>query len=301
MTQQKIVVLSDCRMPTLPEGGHGLGRLAHSLATNLIVRGYEVELWAGVGSKFDGTLVTHQDEKTRAETSVLDLKTVYIDCSHFHLLSKQNPDYRIIDWILDGECEWTPPRAFVTTPHDQKYYPSAEILPVGIDVEAIPYYGNQRDQGYLSFAAKIHPTKGFEDALYAHQRQAYPVRFVGERYTDVPLPDWQAELCGTEFYDFVGKSVGLLCPVKNPKALGGGLIPLEASAMGVPSIVYDFASTSGHVEHCVSGFVVRDRDELVDAIGDLKYIEPLACRDWVKKYHGIDVMMDAVEEIINGA
>ena len=198
----KIVVLSDCRKPTSSTGGHGLGRLAYDIATTLVTRQHEVELWAGPESHFEGKLRIHADETERAKTATLDDETVYLDCSHFHELSQHHPDKKIVNWILDGECTWQPPNALVTTPHDKQYHPDAQIIPAGINVDRIPFYAKHDD--YFSFAAKIHSVKGYQDAVKVHQAQSIPVKFVGERFTEAPLPDWRDTLHGQAFYDFLG-------------------------------------------------------------------------------------------------
>lgn len=290
----RIVVLSDCRRPTLSTGGHGLGRLAHSLATTLSARGHEVALWAGPGSVFEGALVIHANETERAKTVTLDNDAVYLDCSHFHELSQHHPDYKIINWVLDGECPWKPPNALVTTAHDLQFHPSARLIPLGIDVDCIPFYDNPLH--YLAFAAKIHATKGYADAVKVHLSQSIPVKFAGERFVDDPLPDWRDTLHGQAFYDFVGYAIGLLHPLCNPSALGGGLMPLEAAAMGVPSIVYDWVSPKYHVEHCVSGYVVKDLPEMIDAVQDLPMLDRKKAREWVADTHSIKVMVNALEK-----
>ena len=178
----KIAVLSDCRVPSVSIGGHGLGRFCVDLATVLSARGHDVTLYAGKGSAWDGPLVIHESETKRALTMKLDFETIYIDCSHRHELSKHNPDYKIINWILDGECMWQPPNALVSTLYDKQFHPMAEIMPMGVDVDKIPFVANPSN--YLAFAAKIHPHKGYSDALMVHKAPDVPVKFVGERWTD---------------------------------------------------------------------------------------------------------------------
>ncbi len=291
----KIGVLSDCRMPTKSSGGHGLGRLVVNLATVLRKRGHDVTLYAGPNSMWDASdVVIHEDETERAKTLSLDLDTYYIDCSHRHELAQHNPDYRIVNWILDGECRWHPSHALVSTPYGQKYYRSASLMTVGIDVDAIPFFKSPKG-AYLAFSAKIHPHKGYKDALIVHKAQDLPVKFVGERYAKEWLPDWRDTLTGKDFYEFVGNSVGLLHPVNFKRQLGGGCMPLEAAAMGVPTIAYDSMSPQWHISHGVSGWIVADVEEMVDAVQDLPLIDRKTCREWVAETHSLDVMADCME------
>lgn len=293
----KIAVLSDCRLPSLPVGGHGLGRLCVNLATVLSKRGHDVTLYAGKNSAWNGKLEVHADETDRAKTMWLDFETIYIDCSHRHELSQHHPDYKIINWILDGECLWQPPNALVSTEYDRQFHPTATVMPAGVNVDEIPFY--EKPMGnYLTFAAKIHPHKGYSDALVVHKAQDMPVKFVGERFVDDWLPDWRDTLKGKAFYDFVGKSIGLLHPINAKRQIGGGLMPLEAGAMGVPSIVYDTASPRYHVKHGVSGWIVGDVGEMIDAVQDLRLIDRKKCRKWVADTHSLDVMVQSIEAYI---
>lgn len=291
----KIIVLSDCRVPTIPEGGHGLGRLAYDVATQLKLRGHNVTLWAGIGSSWEGELVIHDNEQTRAREAKLEPDTIYIDLSHYHQLSLYNPDNHILDWIVDGECGRQPKRALVNTRYDLGYYPDATVIPIGVDIDNIPFFSEPQEPLYLAYAAKIHIAKGYQDALRVNEAQDLPVKFVGERHVNDKLPDWRDTLTGQEFFNFVGGALGLLHPVKAKYQLGGGRMPLEAAAMGTPVIVYDYASTRDHVEHCVSGFIVRDTQEMIDATQDLVYLDRAAARAWVADTHNFEVMCKAIE------
>ena len=253
-------------------------------------------LYAGHDSAWGGDLVIHDDETTRAKTLELSLDTVYIDCSHYHELSKHQPDHQIVNWILDGECQWHPPNALVTTPYDQKFYPS-EIMTMGIDIDAIPFVKKPRAD-YLVFSAKIHPNKGVSDGVKVHQGQSVPVKFVGERFIDIALPDWRDTLTGKAFYKFVGNALGLINPIVAKRQLGGGLMPLEAAAMGCPVLTYDFMSSRYHVAHGVSGFIVRDVDEMIDAVQDLALIDRKKCREWVAETHSLEKMAVHMESYI---
>lgn len=298
----KITVLSDCRVPTNGKNAHGLGRMAYDLCNALKKRGHDVTLWAGPDSEWDN-VVTFEDEETRVKTAVMELDGVYIDLSHHHGLSAAYPEHRVIDWIVDGECQRIPKHVIVSTEYDKRWYPHAQIVPCGVNVDAIPFC-KKPSLEYMAFAAKIHERKGYRDALRVHQSQEIPVRFMGERWVNDWLPDWRPPQHGKPYYDFIGNALGLIHPVNHPQQLGGGRMPLEAAAMGTPAIVYSYVSCRNHVKHGVSGWIVGGLAEMVDAVQDLGLIDRKQCREWVADTHSLESMAigleDAIQAIFEG-
>lgn len=299
----RIAVLSDCRVPTLPEGGHGLGRMAFDIAEGLHKRGNTVQLWAGPGSEAPrGVVLRVTDSEHQRARDWSSSADVVIDVSHDHDLSRIKPDAAVINWIADTEIQYQPPRAVVGNAWQQRAFPAARIVPLGVNVEAIPFISEaQRDRAlmrgayeYLAYAAKIHAAKGFDIALSVHCRQGVPVRFVGERFTDAALPDWRANLSGEAFYHFIGWARGLLSPCRVD---AGGRVNLEAAATGCPVLTLDWTGTRDHVEHGISGFICRDAAEMADAVQDLPLLPRRLTREWVRETHDRRVMIGKLEAL----
>ena len=235
----RLAVLSDCRVPTRALGGHGLGRLAWDLANGL-AKAHDVLLWAGADSDapegVELRISAHETERARflaANGDGLGFDA-YLDLTHRHELSQGDLNTPILNWVVDTECPYTPPCAVVANAWQQRGFPNARIVPLGIDVEAIPFIGNTAGD-YLAFAHKIEPRKGADTALELHLRQPIPVRFLGQRYGDsVTLPWWQDELTGDAFYRFLGGAWALLSPARQD---AGGRVNLEAAAVGTPVCV----------------------------------------------------------------
>lgn len=288
----RISVLSDTRMPTLPVGGHGLGRVALDLANGLRAQGHEVTLYAGLESCWDGNLITHHNETARATSLTRDSADAWLDLTHFHDLSNYHPDWAVVNYLTDLEFTQLPLNAVIGTPMDiRNHYPTARLLPLGIDVDAIPLNPCPKEN-YLAFAAKIHQAKGFQVALEVHRRQPIPVRFVGEQMAKDVLPDWQPELTGNEFYNFLGRAVGLLSPTLHGI---GGRVPLEAAACGTGTLVLEGNSVADHVCHRVSGYHCADTDGILEAINNLHSLQPAVMREWVAENHSLAVMCEAAE------
>lgn len=313
-----ISILSDTRVPTRPLGGHGLGRVAWDVAAALARGGHVVTLYAGFGSTAPPgvTLHCHPNEVTRAQGLAQrsspacssprakgrakgepgDGVDAWLDFSHLHTLSQIAPEAPIVNYISDSECPYAPPNAVVCTQADQRRYPSAVRVSLGIDMTRIPLYLGGRDADpYLAFVAKIIAHKGVDRALLIHQRASVPVRFAGERLMPLPLPDYRGDLEGGAVYDFMGRARGVLQLARI--GAGGGRIQLEAAACGTPTLCLDAYGdpdlgdgVQEHVEHGLSGFVCADLGDLIDAVRDLPALRPRPMREWVEATHGLDLM-----------
>jgi glycosyltransferase involved in cell wall biosynthesis len=310
----KIGVLSDCRMPTKPAGGHGLGRLAWDLAAGLQKRGHHVTLYAGPGSDTpDGCkLVVDKDEIERVKLMPherLDFwgDDAYLDLSHVHELSKVHPALPVVNWIVDLECEYQPPRAVVGNTWQQIEFPAAKIVPLGIDVDAIPFVDVPtpklgryvKEAMYFAFCHKLHVGKGYDLALEVGKQTQTPVHFVGEKFGVGEIPNYHGEINDdAALYEFLGHAAALLSPCRQD---AGGRVNLESAACGTPVLTLDWTGTACHVEHCVSGFVCRDLNELIDAAQDVGALDRAKARAWVRETHDSRVMLDAMEALLTAA
>lgn len=285
----RIGVLSDTRMASVPHGPHGLGRAAVDICRALT--GHTVTLYGGKGSGWGGAVVEHANETTRAH-QLANEQDVWIDLSHYHDLSKLHPDWPVVNYILDLECPYAPPNACTNTAYAARQHPRARVVPLGIPVADIPLGNGKRD--YLTFCAKIHPHKGYDLALKVAEAVATPVYFVGENFTGGPIKNWRGLIGNdTELYAWLGGALGLLSPYRKD---AGGRVNLEAAACGTPVLCLGDTATAEHVQHCVSGFVCADADEMIDAVGDLPLLDAGQMRQWVTDCHDLSVMGKALSE-----
>lgn len=280
----KIALISDAVHPTMPDGGHGLGMSAHAAARGLAERGHDVTLYAKEGSLFlQGVLMPYRSERLLAEQlSSVDSAPydVWFDFSHWHLLSKEKPDWPILNRIGDLECDWTPPNSIVTTPHMCEQYPGAKMVKMGIKINEIPFTPEPSAPNYLVFMSRLHEAKGYHEARAA----AF--------WADTPLRIGQG-LKGQAKWDLLGGALGLLHPTKKD---AGPRLPLEAAAAGCPTIVINRTGAPYHVQHCVSGFICKDDAEMRDAISDLHLLDRRAMREWVIDTHPFERMIDGYEQ-----
>jgi hypothetical protein len=283
----KIAVLSDTRLPTLPDGSHGLGRSAYDIATGLAEQGCQVDLFAAPDSQFEhGRVFTHGDENGRARWLAEAVAPGYdaiLDTSHYHLLSRLRPDWPIVNRICDRECTWQPPNAVVNSGYMRGLFPAAHQVNTGINAAVIPFWDKAAEPPYLAFGGNPHEgQRGYEIA-----------RRVSER-TGVPL-QVASNLTGQKKWEWLGRALALLSPSVHRAA---PRLPLEAAACGTPTLCLDGDGCQQHVRHTVTGFVCSDEDEMVLEVHSVFMLDRMAIRCWVESFHRFGRMVERYEELL---
>lgn len=74
-----------------------------------------------------------------------------------------------------------------------------------------------------------------------------------------------------------------------------GIVMVEAMACGTPVVALRRGSVPEVVEHGVSGYVVDSLDELGAAVADCAALDPVSCRDVVRRRFDLSVMADGYE------
>jgi glycosyltransferase involved in cell wall biosynthesis len=297
----RLAILSDTRLPTLPVGGHGLGRMAYDLARGLHDAGHEVTLHAGIGSQApEGVLVCPSENETERAQWLVEVTErdpeafdAIIDLSHFHDLSRLAPHLPVLNWIVDNECPYEPVNTVVGNKWQAQQVKSSRTAPLGIDVAAYPFVAKPDD--YVLYAAKLHPLKGFDIAIGVAQEAKARLVMIGENMVGAALPPDVVYLGpvadNRAFQSYLCHAKALLAPSRID---AGGRVILEAAACGVPTLCFDETGCAGHVAHGVSGFVCRDALEMVEALGDVALIDRAGARAWVEKEHSLEAMAAAV-------
>jgi len=116
----------------------------------------------------------------------------------------------------------------------------------------------------LRIAAKVDPAD-----------EAYFEREV-RRLLDHPLVEFVGEIGEAAKGDFVGGARAMLFPIDWPEPFG--IVMIEALACGTPVIAYACGSVSEVLEHGVSGYIVRNQDEAIDAARRVGAIDRSRCR-----------------------
>jgi glycosyltransferase involved in cell wall biosynthesis len=290
----RIAILSDTRCPTLPYGGHGLARVVCDLAVGLTSKGHDITIYAGPDSVApDGVaLATHDDEVKRIDALQPDAADVWLDVSHLHALTRRR-EFKQAHYIVDLECNHQPVNTVVGGAYMAQSFPGAECVPLGIDVDAIPF--NATGGSHLLFAAKVHYLKGPDIASDVAARTKRELHVYGELWANEP-PGYRGVIDdNAEFYRVLGGAYAFLAPYR---ADAGGRVLLEAQAAGTPVLTFADVGCRDHVGHCVGGFVVCNPDEMADAVADVARLKRADARAWVDVHHSLRAMIDGFERVL---
>jgi glycosyltransferase involved in cell wall biosynthesis len=134
--------------------------------------------------------------------------------------------------------------------------------------------------GYLAFLGRISPEKRPDRAIAIARRlgrklkiaakvDAADAAYFQEKIEPLilgePLVEYIGEIGDSEKSAFLGGAEALLFPIDWPEPFG--LVMIEAMACGTPVVAYDCGSVPEVIEDGLTGFIVKDEDEAVAAIG----------------------------------
>jgi glycosyltransferase involved in cell wall biosynthesis len=117
----------------------------------------------------------------------------------------------------------------------------------------------------LKIAAKVDPT----DVLYFKNEIAPLLKH--------PLIEFIGEITDAEKSAFLGQARALLFPIDWPEPFG--LVMIESLACGTPVVAYRGGSVDEVIEHGLTGFVVDDLTQAIDATKRTHTLDRRACRD----------------------
>ncbi len=175
----------------------------------------------------------------------------------------------------------------------------------GIDTDAFTLGAGRG--GYLLFLGRIHPDKGTAGAIEVARRAGLPLVIAGV----VQDQDYHRRRV-EPFVDGVDVSyVGPVGPAERDRLLGGarallhlidfdepfGLAVVEALATGTPVITHPRGSMPEIVRPGVTGFLVTDVDQAVDAVHAAARLDRRACRADAAARFSADRMVDDYETL----
>jgi glycosyltransferase involved in cell wall biosynthesis len=314
----KIAQVSPLAERVPPIGYGGTERIVAFLSDELIKKGHEVTLFASGDSLTRGRLVAASERALRSDPAiedalahdVLQLEQVLrekdkFDIIHFHTGYLHFPVFRRQNI------------RHVTTFHgrldipdlDQLFSEFAGIPVVSISKsqrEPFPsmnwqgtvYHGIPLDLyrpgegkgGYLAFLGRISPEKRVDRAIQIARRVNMKIKIAAkidpvdrqymEREIRPLLNDGLVEFVGEfdrkEKEKFLGEAYALLFPIDWPEPFG--LVMIESMACGTPVIAYRAGSVPEVIDIGVTGFIVDDIEESVNALGKIGQLDRARCR-----------------------
>jgi glycosyltransferase involved in cell wall biosynthesis len=138
---------------------------------------------------------------------------------------------------------------------------------------------------YLAFLGRISPEKGPDVAIRIARAAGFPLRIAAKiprsenRYfkehirplLDGDRVDFAGEVDDGAKADFLGNASALLFPIDWPEPFG--LVMIEAMACGTPVIAWRRGSVPEIIDHGVTGFIVENEAEAVQAVGALDRLD----------------------------
>ena len=152
------------------------------------------------------------------------------------------------------------------------------------------YTFHPQAQGYLAFLGRISPEKRPDQAIEIAKQSGLPLRIAAkvdpadqnyfeagmEPLLNHPLMEFVGEISDAEKDDFIGNAMALVCPYDWPEPFG--LVLIEALACGTPVLAYRRGSIPEIIDHGVTGFICETVAEMVDAVGQVSFIDRRRCR-----------------------
>lgn len=265
--------------------------------------GEAVEIPAPAKPQIDREAWISAHETYRRELARL-LRENAIDVVHFHGVD-------FIDYVPESDVAivatmhvpraWYKPHA-LTSPRIKRvcvsraqratFLPDVDIADVIENGVPLERYAPTEKKGDFALAlGRICPEKGFEHAIWAARRAKVPLAVAGavfpyeehERYArDVlaPMLDDDRRLVGPIAGDrkraMLAEARCLI--VTSLVQETSSIVAMEALASGTPIVGFVRGALPEIVEQGVTGFLVRDPDELPEAIERAKKLDPRACR-----------------------
>lgn len=172
----------------------------------------------------------------------------------------------------------------------------------GIPVDELNFHPRPGD--YLAFLGRISPEKRVDRAIAIAKACVCPLRIAAkvdpadaayfatkiEPLLDHPLITYIGEIGASEKNEFLGEAKALLFPIDWPEPFG--LVMIEALACGTPVIAFRGGSVDEVLEDGVTGFIVEDLDQAVDAARRIHTIHRWACRESFESRFTVERMAD---------
>jgi glycosyltransferase involved in cell wall biosynthesis len=149
--------------------------------------------------------------------------------------------------------------------------------------------------GYLAFLGRASPEKRVDRAIEIAKRVRMPLNIaakidrVDRRYfkreieplLNDPHIEWLGEISDKHKDEFLGNAYALLFPIDWPEPFG--LVMTESMACGTPVIAYAGGSVAEVMDNGVTGFVVNDIEQAVEAARRVRDLSRRRCREVFEK------------------
>jgi glycosyltransferase involved in cell wall biosynthesis len=322
-----IAMLSPIAWRTPPRHYGPWESVASLLTEGLVARGHEVTLFATADSQTSGTL--HAVCPQGYEENRSRIPKVW-ECLHISELFEHADAYDIIHNHFDYppltftsltvtpvlttihslSSPGIPPvykkynnKAFYVSISDADRSPDLDYIKTihhGVDLQQFDFQPAPDD--YLLFFGRIHQEKGTREALKIArtcskklilagiiQDHAYYDQYVGP-HIDLDKVIYIGRVGPVVRNRLLGKACALLHPIQFDEPFG--LSVIESMACGTPVIAFNRGSMPEIIENGVTGFLVGNLDEAIEAVTRIKNIDRAGCRGHVERHFTVERMID---------
>ena len=327
-----------------PKSYGGTERVVSYLTEELVALGHDITLFASGDSQTRAKLEPTRREAIRLDKNhvdaiaahVLHLERVlqrahefdvlhfHVDHSHFPVARRENlPQLTTMHNRLDipdlsslfSEFRDMP----VVSISNSQRRPLPQARWLGTVYHGLPrelHHFRPAGGDYYVFVGRVSPEKGLDRAIRIAQRTGRRLK-IAAKLDPMNLAYYEEQirpLLANRFVEFIGEvgdeekdelmggAYALLFPVRWPEPFG--LVMIESLACGTPVLAYGDGSVPEVIEHGVTGFVVADDEEAVDAAGRMREIDRRVCREqFERRFSAQRMARDYValyEKIIQG-
>jgi glycosyltransferase involved in cell wall biosynthesis len=329
--EKRIAVLSPVAWRTPPRTYGAWETVASNITEGLVVRGWDVTLFATKDSVTRAKLHSVVDQGYEEDPNVdpkvaeyLHIAEAFEHAAEFDLIHSHY-DFMALSF---SRLVATP---VLTTIHG---FSSDKIMPVyrkyrdgyfvsisdadrhpdlkylatvynGIDLSLYPL--RERGGEDLIFLGRIHPDKGVHLAIDVARRSGRRLVIAGIIQDEVYFHDHIQPFLDEKQISYIGpvdvpgknelfaQAYALLHLNTIPERFG--LVLAEANAAGVPVIAMDRGSCREVIQEGQTGFLVDNVDGAVRVLERIFEIDSAACRKRVEEHFSIDTMVDAYERV----
>ena len=182
---------------------------------------------------------------------------------------------------------------------------SVGAIPNPIAVDSWPF--RRSDDDYVLWIGRMTPEKGPHRAIEIARAAGQDLILAGvvqpgqrsffERHVEPHIDGrrvrFVGEVGGARKKNLFAGARALLVPIRWPEPFG--MVIIEALVCGTPVLAFDEGAVTELVDDGVTGFVVEDETAMVAALGNVKQIDPAACRRWVAEHCDVNVVAGAYE------
>jgi glycosyltransferase involved in cell wall biosynthesis len=159
--------------------------------------------------------------------------------------------------------------------------------------------------GHLAFLGRLTFNKGVDSAIRVAQRTGLPLKIAGnisdepggrkffEREVRPHLQgsiEWIGEIDDRAKSKFLRNATALLVPIRWEEPFG--IVVPEALACGTPVIAISRGSMPELIQDSVTGFLVSDEEEMIEAVKRIHKIDRRACRHNAEQRFSSDEMLE---------